>query len=70
MRILLGAIREKNFIKWDWDVGLGSFTESIIDRVDEIKNKFENKKFNVELVDSSYKNFKINLFRNGNKFTL
>jgi len=70
MGILLGAIREKNFIKWDWDVELGFFTESIIDRVDEIKNKFENKQFKVELVDSSYKNFKINLFHNGNKYTL
>ena len=62
MGVLLGAIREQDFIKWDWDVELGFITESIIDRVDEIKNKFESKEFEVELVDPSYEGFKINLF--------
>jgi lipopolysaccharide cholinephosphotransferase len=70
MGVLLGAIREKDFIKWDWDVELGFITESIIDRVGEIKNKFESKEFEVELVDQSYEGFKINLFYSSNKYTL
>jgi phosphorylcholine metabolism protein LicD len=70
MGVLLGAVREKDFIRWDWDVELGFFTESIINRVSEIERVFESKQFKVELIDSTYENFKINLFYGSNKYTL
>ena len=70
MGVLLGAVRERDFIKWDWDVELGIITDSVIDRVDEIRDKFESKSFKVELVNPSYKGFKINLFYCENKYSL
>ena len=70
MGVLLGAVREQDFIKWDWDVELGFITETIVNRVDEIRTYFINKQFEVELVDATYKNFKINLFYGNNKYTL
>ena len=43
MGVLLGAVRDKNFIKWDWDVELGLIVDTIIGRVSEIRNKFESR---------------------------
>lgn len=68
--VLLGAVRERDFIKWDWDVELGVITDSIIDREDEIRVYFESKSFRVELINPSYKGFKINLFYYENKYSL
>ena len=70
MGVLLGAVRENNFIKWDWDVELGLFTESIIDRVDELKGIFGKELLKCEIVDPTYEGFKINLFYHENKYTL
>jgi lipopolysaccharide cholinephosphotransferase len=70
MGILLGAVREKDFIKWDWDVELGSFTEKVIDRVNEIKEIFSGTLIDFELVDKTFNNFKINFFYRKNKYTL
>ena len=70
MGVLLGAIREKDFIKWDWDVELGLFTDSIINRVEEVKEVFKKDSFKTEVVDRSYEGFKLNLFYKNNKFTL
>jgi phosphorylcholine metabolism protein LicD len=70
MGVLLGAVREKDFIKWDWDVELGIFSNSLIYRLDEIKEYFDNDYFNVEVVDRSYDGLKVNIFYNNNKFTL
>ena len=32
MGVLLGAIRDNNFIKWDWDVELGCFSDILIQK--------------------------------------
>ena len=33
---LLGAVREKNFIKWDWDVELAIRVEDAYDKIDKL----------------------------------
>ena len=38
--ILLGAIREKNFIKWDWDVEITILTDQIFDIKEEFNDLF------------------------------
>ena len=68
--VLLGAVREKNFIKWDWDVEITILTESIWDKVDSFLEVVKKNGFEIGSIDSSYKNFKINLFKNENKYSL
>jgi hypothetical protein len=38
---LLGAIREKNFIKWDWDVEITILTDQIFNIKDDLSNLFD-----------------------------
>ncbi|MDC3151136.1 hypothetical protein OA959_04475, partial [SAR86 cluster bacterium] len=68
--VLLGAVREKNFIKWDWDVEITILTESIWDKVDSFLEAVKKNGFEIGSIDNSYENFKINLFKNENKFSL
>ena len=56
--VFLGAVREKNFINWDWDVELAVFTEQVYSRIQEILNKFYQYGFNIMYVDHSKSNFK------------
>ena len=42
---LLGAIREKNFIKWDWDVEITILTDQIFNIKDDLSNLFVNSGF-------------------------
>jgi len=68
--VLLGAIREKNFIKWDWDVEIGCFSQELIEKKDEIFNQLKMNNLQYELVDSTFQNFKINVFYEKNKYSL
>ena len=70
MGILLGAVREQDFIKWDWDIELGLFTESVFNRKKEIETIFDRPDFQIEIVNESFDGFKINLFYFDNKYTL
>ena len=38
---LLGAIREKNFIKWDWDVEFTILTDEIFIKKEELNDLFQ-----------------------------
>tara|TARA_B110000003_G_C16644652_1_gene531542 strand:+ start:346 stop:1677 length:1332 start_codon:yes stop_codon:yes gene_type:complete len=59
---LLGAIRNKNFIKWDHDVEVGVFSDRINnEKILKILNKAHNSKLKIDFVDSRTNNLKINL---------
>ena len=39
--ILLGAIRDKDFIKWDWDVEISVFSEDFFPKIDQVVKELE-----------------------------
>jgi len=67
---LLGAVREKNFLKWDWDVELAVFSEIAIKELDKIKAKSTDSGFEAKIIDSSIGNLKINLHKYDTKYTI
>jgi len=67
---LLGAIREKNFIKWDWDVEIGCFSEELMKKRNQIFDQLDTHNLDYELVDDTYQNYKINIFFENNKYSL
>ena len=45
--ILLGAVRDNNFIKWDWDVEISLFTNEFHSKIDFISNKLKKNGFKI-----------------------
>ena len=39
--ILLGAIRDNDFIKWDWDIEISVFSDELLPNIDLIINKLK-----------------------------
>ena len=75
---LLGAIREKNFIKWDWDVEFTILTDEIFSKKEELNDLFLKSGFQIVEYSFKHNNFKwelkkynfiyelIGLYREGN----
>lgn len=55
---LLGAIREKNFIKWDWDVEITILTDQIFDIKEEFNDLFLKSNFQVSKYVDKYDSLK------------
>ena len=70
MGVLLGAIRDNDFIKWDWDVELGCFSDILIQKKEALIKDLDNFVLNYEIIDTSNENFKLNIFYKGNKYSL
>lgn len=68
--VLLGAIRDKDFIKWDWDVELTVLTENIWDKVDILLESAKKNQFIVTNLQNTFKNFKINFIKRNAKYSL
>ena len=60
---LLGAIREKNFIKWDWDVEITILTDQIFNIKDDLSNLFVNSGFKVSKYLDKYDSLKWELIK-------
>ena len=45
--VLLGARRDKNFIKWDWDIEISLFAEDLLKNFEYLENKLINKNFKI-----------------------
>ena len=43
--ILLGAVRDKNFIKWDWDVEISVFSDDFFPKIDLVVKELESNNF-------------------------
>lgn len=68
--ILLGAVRDKGFIKWDWDVELGMYAEETHKNAAIILTALHEQGFDIINVDPAPKRFKINVRKRGTKFSL
>ena len=67
---LLGAVREGDFIPWDWDVEITVLSESIYPKTAELIEKAKNNGFYISSIDQSFSNFKLNLNKLDNKYSL
>ena len=45
--ILLGAVRDKNFIKWDWDIEISVFANEFLPMIDLVVKDLEKKDFKI-----------------------
>jgi len=67
---LLGAIREKNFIKWDWDVEITILTDQTFSIKDDLNSLFLNSGFQISKYFDKYDSFKWELIKYGCSYEL
>lgn len=57
--ILLGAVRDNDFIKWDWDIELSVFANDFYPNIDLISNKLQESNFKIDKIIRDKDNSKI-----------
>ena len=57
--ILLGAIRDNDFIKWDWDIEISVFSYDFLPKVDLISNTLKKSGFKIVKIIRNKNNLKI-----------
>ena len=49
--ILLGAIRDNDLIKWDWDLEISVFSNELLPNIDSIVNKLKENGFKIKNIN-------------------
>ena len=57
--ILLGAIRDNDFIKWDWDIEISVFSDELLPNIDSIVNKLIKNGFEIKNINRKKDDSKI-----------
>jgi len=57
--ILLGAVRDNDLIKWDWDVEISVFANDIYSKIDLISDKLQQSNFKIDKIIRDKDNLKI-----------
>ena len=57
--ILLGAVRDNDFIKWDWDIEVSVFADEFLPKIDLITNRIKKSGFKITKVIRNKDNSKI-----------
>ena len=60
--ILLGAIRDNDLIKWDWDIEISVFTDEFLPHIDLISNELIQSGFKIIKIIRNKDNSKIDFF--------
>lgn len=60
--ILLGAIRDNDLIKWDWDIEISVFTDEFLPHIDLISNELVRSGFKMIKIIRNKDNSKIDFF--------
>ena len=68
--VLLEAVREGNFIKWDWDVEEEGKVEDIFDKSDRLFEALKDEDFVLDNIGLKWENYKINVYKFNNKYWL
>ena len=67
---LLGAIREKNFIKWDWDVEITILTDEIFNKRNELNSLFIDSGFKISKYLDKFETLKWELIKYDSTYEL
>ena len=57
--VLLGAIREQNFIKWDWGVDISVFSNEFFHKIDPLAEELRKAGFQILNINKKKNDFKI-----------
>ena len=60
---LLGAIREGDFIRWDWDVGISLKTEEVVPKFSRLISQLRENGFELKSYNSGKTHLKINALK-------